>query len=256
MEECANHWKDATFDEFPINVSVIQCSNNNLLSDDYVRVKEFLKSPLRQAHEFSDLQKEFQAMFKHVDRYSNEAVFTKCSNVDCCDSWKALDVQSFLNRHNMKQFAPVNSASLSGHYETFLNLSLMESGFKYRDEGQPSRDKKTLSTCEFCPSLTIFSKTEKDRHKSLFHRRRKPQQGKPKEFICEVCSDDFDSSSSLTQHKTAKGHTQKAMKRKALNDPLINVPPSKCKSRKQKSAAESSTKVTEKGRKQTIKDFL
>ena len=46
------------------------------------------------------------------------------------------------------------------------------------------------------------------------------------------------------------------MKRKALNDPLINVPPSKLKSRKQKYAAESSTKVTEKGRKRTIKDFL
>ena len=46
------------------------------------------------------------------------------------------------------------------------------------------------------------------------------------------------------------------MKRKALKDPLINVPPSKCKSRKQKPAAESSKKVTEKRRKRTIKDFL
>ena len=162
MEECANHWRDATFDEFPINVNVIKCSNNILLFDHYVKVKEFLKYLLRQAHEFSGLQNKFQAMFKHVDWYSNEVVFTKCSNVDCCDNCKALDVQSFLNRHNVKQFAPVNSASLSGHYETFLNLSMMESGFKYCDEGQPSRDKKTLFACKFCPSFTIFSKTEKD----------------------------------------------------------------------------------------------
>ena len=46
------------------------------------------------------------------------------------------------------------------------------------------------------------------------------------------------------------------MKCKALNDPSINVPPSKCKSRKQKPGAESSRKVTEKGKKRTIKDFL
>ena len=97
---------------------------------------------------------------------------------------------------------------------------------------------------------------KKEKTINLFHRRRKPQQCEPKEFICEVCSDGFDSSSSLTQHKTAKGLTQKAVKRKALNDPLINVTPSKRESRKQKSATESSTKVTEKGRKRTIKDFL
>ena len=70
-----------------------------------------------------------------------------------------------------------------------------------------------------------------------------------KEVICEACFDGFDSSSSLTQRKAAKDHTQEAMKRNALNDQLIIVPPSKRKSRKQNSAAELSTKVTEKGRK-------
>ena len=73
--------------------------------------------------------------------------------MDCCDNWKSLDVQSLLNRHNMKQFAPVNSASLSGHYETFLHLSLMESDFKCHDEGQLSQDKKHLVHVNSVPSL-------------------------------------------------------------------------------------------------------
>ena len=248
MSDLATHWKDTTFDSFPVNVKVVECSKDDLLYDDYDTVKNFLKSPIRDAHLYSDLNKEYKAMFSHMTRYSNEVVFQKCSNRQCCEEWEATEVKSFLKKHEMKLFSPINSSSLSGHYETFLNLAIRENqaGVKYSDEGQPSRVRQGLNKCEFCPSFVIFSKTEKQRHKSLFHRRQKEKAPKPQNFPCEVCDQVFTSASSLSRHKTANGHTIKAMKRKAATDPI--EPPKKKK---------STTNDTPNRRpKRTINDFL
>ena len=87
MQSCADHWKDLTFDGFPVNATVVKCNEDELKFKDYETIKEFLSCPLRDLHKFSQLKKEFDEMLKHVDRHLNELVFTKCSNEKCCGSW-------------------------------------------------------------------------------------------------------------------------------------------------------------------------
>ena len=66
------HWYDMTSDNMPIDVNVVSCNEDQLLFDDYDKVKAFLKSPLRNLHEYSDIVGEFKDMHRHIDRNLNE----------------------------------------------------------------------------------------------------------------------------------------------------------------------------------------
>ena len=87
MSTCSAHWKNITFDNFPINVHIVKCNQDELLFNDYEEVKKFLSCPLRDLHKYSKLNKEFQEMLNHIDRHLNEIVFTKCTNEKCCEPW-------------------------------------------------------------------------------------------------------------------------------------------------------------------------
>ena len=78
------HWKNAKFDDFDVNTSAIPCAEARNRWDDYERVKAFLDSPLNSIHVYNDISKEYQSMFKNIDRYANEIVFTKCTDRECC----------------------------------------------------------------------------------------------------------------------------------------------------------------------------
>ena len=82
------HWQNMTFDGYPIDLEVVPCGNERLLFGDFHRMKECLKSPLRNLHEFSDIIKEFKEMHTHIDRHLNEIIFSKCNDRSCCSSFK------------------------------------------------------------------------------------------------------------------------------------------------------------------------
>ena len=84
MSTCSAHWKNMTFGNFPINVHIVKCNQDELLFHDYEEVKKFLSCPLRDLHKYRKLNKEFQEMLNHIDRHLNEIVFTKCTNKKCC----------------------------------------------------------------------------------------------------------------------------------------------------------------------------
>ena len=75
---------NSQFDGVPVEVFKVMCDEDDLLWNDYGRVKNFLDCPLKSIHEYSDISKEYIKMFQHIDRYSNEIVFLKCSNKACC----------------------------------------------------------------------------------------------------------------------------------------------------------------------------
>ena len=63
MNELENtYWENCEFDGFPVSVKTIDCGEDNLVWSDYELVKEFLKSPLRDAHKYSLIRKEFLEM--------------------------------------------------------------------------------------------------------------------------------------------------------------------------------------------------
>ena len=95
----------------------------------------------------------------------------------------------------------------------------MKSKHNFESTGQPSSDEKDLGKCEICPNYWFLSKTEKARHKSLFHRRQKLQQPQPRNHSCDVCEASFSSLSSLNRHKKEKQHTRRDQrKRQQPND--------------------------------------
>ena len=46
MSTCSAHWKNMTFDNFPINVHIVKCNQDKLLFNDYEEGKTFLSCPL------------------------------------------------------------------------------------------------------------------------------------------------------------------------------------------------------------------
>ena len=200
------------FDNFPINVHILKCNQEEFLFNDYEEVKKFLSCPLRDLHKYSKLNKEFQEMLNHIDRHLNEIVFTKCTNEKCCEPWISKEVFSFMKDHGMRLCAPTYSKTSDGHYQTFLKTCIAT---KHQDGdfGQPSKDLKKLGECTSCPTYSFKLKTEMARHIEFFHRRRKNKVDKPKNHTCSVCEAAFSSLSSLNCHKKVENHTARAVKR-------------------------------------------
>ena len=89
--------------------------------------------------------------------------------------------EKFLFEISKKLFAP-ESTKIDGHFDTFLQ-SCIKAKNVYGSDGQPSCSKITLENCGFCPNYQFKSKTEKERHISMFHQRQKLLE-KSKEFKC------------------------------------------------------------------------
>ena len=208
MKKCQAYWEKLTFDNNAINTSIVKCGEDDLLYNDYERVQAFLKTSIGNLPEYSDLVKEFKEMFLHIDRHYNEIVFTKCNDLRCCKEWRAKDVQSYLEKHKMRFPAPAPSTTYESRYKSFLQDHISTT-HSYGDDGQPSKLEKGLGKCEFCPNYSFTSKTEKDRHKSLFHRRQTTA-AKPKDFSCNVCGAAFCSLPTLNRHKKKENHTARS----------------------------------------------
>ena len=81
---------------------------------------------------------------------------------------------------------------------------------------QPSCETNDLGQCNFCPSYHFRSKTGKNRHMSVFHRRQRTQTN-PKNFICDICQTIYSSLSSINRYKKEKEAYQQTGRRKTEN---------------------------------------
>ena len=209
------HWKSTSFDGYPVLTETVKCDEDELLYNDYERVKSFLKAPLREIHTFIDLQNEYQILLKHLDRHHNEIIFVKCTDVTCCGVFHSENIKSFLLKYNNRIPVPTKDTHHEGHFKTFLQME-KGSDYSYGDDEQPSVVKNAIGKCEFCPNYSFTSKTEKNRHMSVFHRRRKTTVSS-KEFTCNFnnCGKMFTSRSCLNRHKNQFEHKE----RNAPKDP-------------------------------------
>ena len=130
------HWQNMTFDRYPIDVEIVPCGDERLLFGDFHRVKECLKSTLRNLHKFSGIIKEFKEMYTHVDCHLNEIIFAKCNDRSCCSSFKSKKVQKFFDG-NVK-FQALSGSDVKRHHKTFI-LEVSNTCKKFSDEGQPTR---------------------------------------------------------------------------------------------------------------------
>lgn len=215
MTELRSYWEGACFDGHDVSTKITQTNSDQLLFDDYETVKNFLKCPIRDLHKFSNLAKEYKCMFKHIDRHANEIIFMKCEDRSCCGIWRSAGLKEFLKKFKMMLFAPT-STTTCGHYDTFLQSSIKVEHV-FGSNGQPSVVKNDLGKCDHCPNYHFKSKTERERHHSLFHRRQNVQQQRPRSFVCDVCEASFGSLSSLNRHKKEKKHTRRDQGKKRKN---------------------------------------
>ena len=56
--------ENAEFNGCPVRIKAIICGEGNLKCNDYSTVKDFLKAPLRDLHQYKDLKNECKSMFK------------------------------------------------------------------------------------------------------------------------------------------------------------------------------------------------
>ena len=204
---CHQHWNGLTFDGFPVDTLPILVKEDTLLYDDYDRVKACLRCPLRSLHEFKDILDEFKEMHQHMDRHLNELVFIKCNDRSCCSKFRCEAAKDFLGKE-MRFPSPSESSLYKGHYNTFLQEAINKNK-RFGDAGQPNADEKALGSCQTCPFFSFKSKTERDRHQSMFHRRQNPKSKREVELVyCPVegCGKSFKSQSSLSRHQTNQKH--------------------------------------------------
>ena len=77
------HWKDASFDAFPV-IPVPVKSKFNQSNSDHDIVSQFLKAPLKQVRDDTHkmLLEEYQFLLGHVRRHHNEVIILKCVNTE------------------------------------------------------------------------------------------------------------------------------------------------------------------------------
>lgn len=204
------HWKDFGFDGFPVHVKVIPCNNDNLLFDDFNEVKACLKSPLRDLHQHANIIKEFQECNKHIDRHLNEIIFVKCEDSSCCTDFRSKLIKEHF-KGVVKYPSPSENKEYKGRFNTFLQEHLNPQK-RFGDKGQPSADENDLGQCEYCPSFSFKSKTEKNRHMGMFHRRQSLNtRATGKAFKCnyEGCGRTFGSQPSLSRHQKSSDHRKR-----------------------------------------------
>ena len=148
------------FDNFPINVHILKCNQEEFLFNDYEEVKKFLSCPLRDLHKYSKLKKAFQEMLNHIDRHLNEIVFTKCTKEKCCEPWISKEVFSSMKDHGMRLFTPTYGKTSDGHYQTFLKTCLTTK-HQHGDFGQPSKDLKNLANALLVPRILLNRKLKR-----------------------------------------------------------------------------------------------
>ena len=109
-------------------------------------------------------------MFKHLDRYYNEIVFIKCRDKSCCADFPSQQLFDILKSREVKLLAATLDEACQNHYNTFIHEASVEKKL-FDDDGQPSVMKKDIGSCQNCKSYGFTSKTEKQRHIAVFHRR-------------------------------------------------------------------------------------
>ena len=236
MKELSSYWNGINFDDYAISNEAIQCSSNEVLCNDYEKIKAFLASPLHDLHQYSDLVSEYKQMFGHIDHHLNELMFVKCNDRSCCDEWKSNQLKTFLQKYGMKLFAPVLGKGKDGHYNSFLQTCIQKT-HQFGDSGQPTASHKNVGKCQHCPSYHFKSETEKNRHMGIFHRRQKTTYHE-RSFSCNVCSAAFSSLTSLNRHKKNSKHAareqppaKKQMQTTIQSSEVPSNPPKKTKQR-------------------------
>ena len=160
LNDLSLYWKNSPFDGFTISIKKINCGEDKLLWDDYNKVKEFFKAPVRELHTFSSLIDECMTMFQHVDRHLNELCFMRCNDKSCCSVWRSNSLKEYFGNFDFQLFAPIFSTCRSGHFDTFLQCNVAATHV-YGDAYQPTAVKNDLGKCDFCPSYCFKSKTER-----------------------------------------------------------------------------------------------
>lgn len=232
-EICDDFWKGHTFDGFPVSAQAIPCipdEDDESLYSDYNDVHKLIRGPIRNVRG-TELLKELRFMLDHLDRKKNEVVLKKCTDPECnhCSGRPvvATKVFSFLNER--KLFNPMTSDANPGHYCTFLEMCERPSvnDLPEGDEGIPTG---SVGKCGNCKSFCFSSKTEMQRHQSIFHRRPPKEKGTDKRHICRYkiaavdaseereCGLEFPSAYKLAQHRRQTGHTKR--RRSRQTDPV------------------------------------
>ena len=67
VDLCETYWPDFTFDGNNVEVEKVFCGADQLLFDDYHRVKLYLKCLIRDLHIYEDLTEECKCLLKYVD---------------------------------------------------------------------------------------------------------------------------------------------------------------------------------------------
>ena len=181
MNEIAfGYWKDAKFNGYPITTIPVACLEKEFPFDDYHRIHKLITGPIRQLRA-SELINELRNMLKHMERKSNELVFRKCQDLIChhCtkNPVKATEFWNYLEKRHFKLPNPLQSQHHPGHYMTFLEIEEKpHDDICTGDDGLPVSKSAELGSCSICPHYLFMSKTEKQRHMSVFHANQKEKQ--------------------------------------------------------------------------------
>ena len=144
----SQHWYDLNFDGFPVNVQPVLVNEDNLLYDDYDRVRTCPKCPLRSLHKYKDIVDEMKQMLSDTVRHLNEITFIKCSDVkSCCGEFRSQAAKDFLGEA-MRFPSPSQSAVYKGHYNTFLQETI-DTSKRFGDARQPNAEERPLGVVQF-----------------------------------------------------------------------------------------------------------
>ena len=95
-----------TFDNSDVIVQTVRCNEDDLIFQEYDKVKEFLGAALCDVHKYPDEKTICDEMLRHVYRHHNETIYVRCSDRSCCREFQSKKLEEFLQKTSYRLPAP------------------------------------------------------------------------------------------------------------------------------------------------------
>ena len=119
MENTENGYcSNITLNNSDVTVQTVCCNEDDLIFQDYDKVKEFLGATLHEIHEYPHEKSICDEMFRQVDRHHNETTYVRWSDRSCCCEFQSKQLEEFLQKMSYRLPAPSKDTLLKEHFQT------------------------------------------------------------------------------------------------------------------------------------------
>lgn len=172
MKKLNEYWNNIKFDGHSVTSSYNPCLEKETPYNDHSEIHELFSKSCKAIKDNKDLFDDLQECMKHIFRRIHSLTILKCQSSDClhCTHNPVIKTTACNFLRKFKGLpSPAPDKIHEGHFTTFIDMCESECD-NYEDTHMPKFQNAQLGKCPDCSLYCFTSKTEKEKHRRLFHR--------------------------------------------------------------------------------------